>query len=294
MGIGTDLKHQNDSPPSGSGAHFVVTRSLPFGRRHLLALVLTSAAMVLSIDLVLPGQGMVWADKGSGGSGSDDGDSGGGGSGSDDSGGDNSGSGRSGSDDSGNDDSGSDDSGNDNSGSDDSGSDDSGSDDSGSGSGSSGSGSSGSGNSGSGSDTSGSGSGAKGARQPDAAGGSGRGDDGEGGFYQIQFLDGHFEQIQNGTFLRTNQSGRTVEQRPASRRDLARLNGYRNGPAGTVQSVIVLAPSRNEAEVRDDAGWIEIVQKGTYRLTDPNGNLVTRRKATGDDLARIRAMAGLG
>lgn len=281
MRVGSAFETWISLPGKGSLVSLFAVGKKRLGRRRALGLMLASAFMVLALDTASPGQGMAWADKGSGKGGSDDGSSGSGGSGS----------GSSGSDDSGSDDSGSGGSGSGGSGSDDSGGDDSGGDNSGgSGSGGSGSGGSGSGSSGSG------GSGSGGTPQPGANtnGGSGSGEQSDSAFYQIQFLDGHFERIQNGTFVRTDPNGRMVEQRPASRRDLSRLNGYRDAPTGSVHSVIVLAPSQGEAEVRDDAGWIEIVQKGTYRLTDPNGNLVTKRKATGSDISRIKAMAGLG
>ena len=104
------------------------------------------------------------------------------------------------------------------------------------------------------------------------------------------------EQVHNGTFLRTNPGGRLVEQRRALRGDVSRLTAYRSVPAAgraDLESLIVLSASQNAAQMIDRGGWTELINGGIYQLTDPNGNLVTRRAATADDMQRIFAMAGL-
>ena len=155
----------------------------------------------------------------------------------------------------------------------------------GSGSGNSGSGNSGSGNSGSGNSGSGSGS------------GQGSGDGGRTNeLLWVRFRDGHVEQVRNGTFLRTNPGGRLVEKRRALRGDVSRLTAYRTvsvAERADLDSLIVLSASQNAAQMIVRGGWTELINGGIYQLTDPNGNLVTRRAATADDMERISAMAGL-
>jgi hypothetical protein len=157
----------------------------------------------------------------------------------------------------------------------------------GGGSGSGGSGSGGSGSSGSGSGNSGSGN-----RNGGGSGGGGRAGQ---ELLWIKFRDGHTEQIRGGTFLRTNGAGALVEQRRALRSDVTRLTSYRAVSASTIkeiESLILLSASQNAAQVIDRSGWTELISAGVYQLTDPNGNLVTRRAATGDDMQRISVMAG--
>jgi hypothetical protein len=158
---------------------------------------------------------------------------------------------------------------------------------SGSGSGSGGSGSGGSGSSGSGSGNSGPGGGNRGGPE-----GASRGNQ---ELLWVKFRDGHTEQIRSGTFLRTNGSGALVEQRRALRSDVTRLTSYRSVSASSIreiESLILLSASQNAAQVIDRSGWAELISGGVYQLTDPNGNLVTRRAATGDDMQRISVMAG--
>ena len=156
----------------------------------------------------------------------------------------------------------------------------------------SGGGGSGSGGSGSGSGNSGSGSGGSGSGN---GGGPGNGGRRNQELLWVKFRDGHIEQISSGTFLRTSASGAIVEQRRALRSDVSRLTAYRAVSAASIQEVeglILLSTSQNAAQVIDRSGWTEMVSGGVYQLSDPNGNLVTRRAATGDDMLRITVMAG--
>ena len=128
------------------------------------------------------------------------------------------------------------------------------------------------------------------------AGGSGNGDSGasRSDFLMLHFVDGHVEQVRGGVFERSDRSGRIVERRKASGSDIRRLSAYRAAGPGRdkLQGLVMVSAARTEVQVIDRNGWSEIVEGGRYQLTDPNGNLVTRRAATQDDIQRIRAMAG--
>ena len=245
------------------GAALSVAPGLEPSRRGLLGLV--AAAIVASVlpMWVGPGHGAAFAKGKDGSSGSGGSGSGSGGSGSGSSGSGSSGSGSGGSEDDEDED-----------------------DHSGHGGGSgSGSGGPGSGNSGSGSGGSGSGNGGR----------SGEGGRGDQELLWVKFRDGHTEQIRGGTFLRTNDSGKVVEQRRALRSDVTRLTAFRAVSASSIreiESLILLSAAQNSAQVIDRSGWTEMVSGGIYQLSDPNGNLVTRRAATGDDMLRISVMAG--
>ncbi len=211
------------------------------------------------------------SDDGDGGSGSDsdddDDDNGGSGSGDDDDDDDggNSGSGGSGDDDSSGSGSGDDDGDDDNSGS--------------------------NGNSGS---SSGSGSGGKAGAGGGNDGGRVFGDD----VLRLTYTDGTSERLSKGRYERLDRNGRVVERRRASASDQSRLRSLRetvaqNGTASGLKFVVVVNSRQNAIQVTDNAGWSEVVQQGRYTLTDPNGNVVTRRTATDDDIGRLRNAVGL-
>lgn len=217
--------------------------------------------------------GAALADSGSDDGGSDDG-------GSDDGGSDDGGSDDSGSDDSGSDDDGSDDGGSDDSGSDDGGSDDSGSDDGGSSN-------SGSSNSGSGSSNSSSNSGNTGTRRT-------FGDD----TIRLNYANGAVERIIADQYEHIDAQGRVLERRRARTTDRNRLSKMRDqittgGAKAGVQSAIVVNSRSDAMQITDIAGWSEVVVNGRYSLTDPNGNVVAKRRATSKDIARIRGVLGL-
>ncbi len=110
---------------------------------------------------------------------------------------------------------------------------------------------------------------------------------------QVRYADGHTEQVRNGIYQRTDRRGRVVEQHRAARNEINRLSALRTGGQQARQgldSVILISTSGQSAQVIDRNGWSEEIGGGVYQLTDPNGNLVTRRRATADDLGRIGAM----
>ena len=217
-------------------------------------------------------------DGGGDGGGDDNGGnsgSGGGGHGSDDRGGDdhggsqdgNSGSGDSGSDDHGSGGHGSDDSRSDDHGSGGHGSDDSRSDDHGSG--------------GHGSDDVGF----------DDRDGASRGGDDNG--IEVVRADGSKEEIHDGRYERQDASGRTVEERPATSADIARLTG----PASSGRRAIAVGFVKKvqavggNLEIRYSSGWKEELQNGRYELKDPNNNTVVERPARPADVSRLEGLA---
>ncbi|EEW26721.1 hypothetical protein [Rhodobacter ferrooxidans] len=251
--------------------------------RRLIHLLLLSAVLASAGDLVCsgwkPGTGAVFAggsddgsdhsDHDSGGSSGDDHDSDR--DGNDDQSDQNDSSGNDGgSDDGGSDDGGSDDGGSDDGGSDDGGSDDGGSDDGGS----------------DGSDASRGGSGG------DAVTLNLNGADG----IRLFFNNGSMERILAGTYQRIDRRGRILESRPATRTERNRLraisSNVRAAASDGVTSVVTVNASRQRVEIVDVAGWREMLDKDRYVLTDPNGNVVTRRKASKKDVARVLKMLG--
>ena len=101
-----------------------------------------------------------------------------------------------------------------------------------------------------------------------------------------------------GQYERLDARGRVVERRRAATSDRNRLSKLRNqittgaAKAG-VQSAIVVNGKRGAVQITDTAGWSEVIDGDRYSLTDPNGNVVTKRRATAKDIARIRASVGL-
>jgi hypothetical protein len=125
-----------------------------------------------------------------------------------------------------------------------------------------------------------------------------------GGSVEIIYSNGTKEEIENGRYELKNAAGRTVVQRPATDRDLARINGnLRNsgllpGRNGAVPRLPVnsqaasIEVGRNAIEVRYTTGWKEEVSAGRYELKDPNNNTVVERRATTADRRRLLALAG--
>jgi len=55
---------------------------------------------------------------------------------------------------------------------------------------------------------------------------------------------------------------------------------------------VVVDDREGLVQLIDSEGWTETIRRRTYVLTDPNGNTVTRRRATAADRARMLAGAG--
>ena len=112
------------------------------------------------------------------------------------------------------------------------------------------------------------------------------------------FANGARELLIKGQYERRDRRGAVIEQRPATNADKRRLsalgdklNSSAAAKAG-VQSVIVVKAAQT-VQIVDVGGWTEKIEKGRYLLTDPKGNVVTKRRATNKDVARIRAAMGL-
>lgn len=101
------------------------------------------------------------------------------------------------------------------------------------------------------------------------------------------YVDGQQERITGGQYERLDRRGRVIERRPASNGDRRRLQ---NLDGQGLEVIVDVTPSR--IIVTDRAGWREEVQGARYRLTDPRGNVVTRRAVTERDLARLRTLLG--
>jgi hypothetical protein len=126
-----------------------------------------------------------------------------------------------------------------------------------------------------------------------------------GGSVEVIYSNGVKEEIENGRYELKNAAGRTVMERPATGRDLSRINGnLRNSgllpgrgvtaaprlPANSQPASIEVG--RNAIEVRYTTGWKEEISVGRYELKDPNNNTVVERRATAADRRRLLALAG--
>jgi hypothetical protein len=115
---------------------------------------------------------------------------------------------------------------------------------------------------------------------------------------RLTYANGTSERLFKGRYERLDRNGRVVERRRASAADQSRLRGLRDdvaksGAESGVKLAIVVNSRQNAVQVTDSSGWSEVVIDGKYSLTDPNGNVVTRRNATAKDIARLKSAAGL-
>ncbi len=106
----------------------------------------------------------------------------------------------------------------------------------------------------------------------------------------IRYADGSAERFRNGRYQRIDAAGAIVEDRPGLGTDRARLAAARPGRGR--EMVIRIDSRTNEVETSDRGGWREQIVRGTYLLTDPNGNVVRRRGVRASDIARIHQLAG--
>ena len=113
---------------------------------------------------------------------------------------------------------------------------------------------------------------------------------------EVVYSNGVKEEIENGRLEMKDAAGRTVVERPATQRDVARLDGnLRNSgiapaPAGSQATRVEV--SGGAIEVTYATGWREELAGGRYELKDPNNNTVVQRSATAADVQRLRALAG--
>lgn len=128
----------------------------------------------------------------------------------------------------------------------------------------------------------------------------GRGDDDDSGI-EVTLSDGSRIEIEDGRFERKDAAGRTIEERPATRRDYARLQqagtasgGGRIGPNGSIRgggTVAKLETNGRNIEVTYSDGWKEEIEAGRYELKDASGRTVIQRPARPSDRARLFAAA---
>lgn len=121
----------------------------------------------------------------------------------------------------------------------------------------------------------------------------------------VIYRDGSREGLSNGLYRREDASGRVLASRAATGADRVRLRALAGGRA--VPATRTAAPDadptvqghpkrirlrNNDVIVEYTDGWTEAVERGRYRLTDRYGHVAVNRKATEDDIARLRALAG--
>lgn len=152
-------------------------------------------------------------------------------------------------------------------------------------------------------DSGGKGSGSSGSSSGDRA--PGRDSAGSGGVSEREpfgdaglhvFLsDGGQEVLRDGSYLRLDRAGQVTERRAATARDRRRLTTLSRSfrAEGQRPETGLAMVDQRRVELRDAQGWVEILDADRYELIDPNGNIVTRRRATARDLARVRLQLGL-
>jgi hypothetical protein len=125
---------------------------------------------------------------------------------------------------------------------------------------------------------------------------------GSGGL-EVVYSNGVKEEIEGGRYELKNPAGRTLVERAATQRDLARINANVSA-SGIVPGTgpVAVAPQGSQArkvevsgsavEVVYDTGWKEEIENGRYELKDPNNNTVVQRRATSADRDRMLALAG--
>lgn len=121
----------------------------------------------------------------------------------------------------------------------------------------------------------------------------------------VIYHDRSREVLSNGMYRREDASGRVLDIRAATGADLVRLRALAGGRA--VPATAATTPEAdpvmqghpklirlrgNDVIVDYTDGWTEAVERGRYRLTDRYGHIAVDRPATGDDRARLRALAG--
>ncbi len=112
---------------------------------------------------------------------------------------------------------------------------------------------------------------------------------------ELVYSNGISEEIVNGRLEVKDAAGRTVVERPATQRDITRLdaNARNSGMAPVLGRGAVRVEAADGAiEVTYATGWQEELTGGRYELKDPNSNTVVQRVATPSDIRRLTALAG--
>jgi hypothetical protein len=108
---------------------------------------------------------------------------------------------------------------------------------------------------------------------------------------RIRLPDGGQEQVVGNRYRRLDRNGRVIEQRSARQADVDRLTGLARR-SGATRGVVIVNSANGTVRVTDREGWTETIRNNRYSLTDPRGNLVTRRAVWAKDLERLRAAIG--
>lgn len=111
------------------------------------------------------------------------------------------------------------------------------------------------------------------------------------GHIDIRYTDGSREEISGGIYERKNTAGDTVEQRPATDDDTARLSGLALAFEAEVKPLDGIVA---EIDINGDAidvlyadGRKESLEAGIYEIKDASGDTIFERAATEADSARL-------
>jgi hypothetical protein len=116
---------------------------------------------------------------------------------------------------------------------------------------------------------------------------------------RIGYQDGSSERIVGNRYEKLDGKGRKLESRTVKSADRKRLDGLRKAlDAGQgrklgLEGAAIINAGQKALQSTDIAGWTEYVLDGRYVLTDPQGNVVTRRKAQAKDIRRLKQALGL-
>lgn len=118
---------------------------------------------------------------------------------------------------------------------------------------------------------------------------------------EIEYADGSKEEIEFGIYERKNAAGVTLEERPATAEDRARLEALAAGAdPNTLEQEFTLADGTmieigpNKLEVTFPDGSKTEIELGIFEEKDPAGNTIVERPATETDIAQLTALLPSG
>jgi len=119
----------------------------------------------------------------------------------------------------------------------------------------------------------------------------------EGGKVEVEYSDGSEEEIDGGIYERKNAAGDTVEERPATAGDQARLEALAEDvdPVLVTQEITLadgtrLETGRDKLEVIFPDGSKTEIEFGRYEEKSPAGDMIVERPATQGDIDALTAL----
>ena len=109
---------------------------------------------------------------------------------------------------------------------------------------------------------------------------------------RVLYSDGSSATLRAGMLEQRDARGALKARASAAADDRARIEAMPSNirsPARAGGAVAVIEADGRTARVTDAQGWTETLRNGVYVLIDPNGNTVTRRPASAEDVARVQA-----